>query len=307
MSNKQILAAVVGIATVAVAASSPASAAIVANFTDGNTTDSVDGYPGKAGDGWTGPWNSSINTASSVAQATLAASVTSTNAMGTGGNYLSTRITSLAGSGNGRAGLNREFTTFGDVDPTKPHIVQFSVRIDGDSNGDLSEFNTSNNDRLFFFGAPSGMNEINSNNTWLIGALGGSTGGAVAKTFAFYDNPAGGNNSYDPTRFENTGIAIVVGTVYAFTVNVDPAAGTYSASVTDGTNTYASAAGDPLGFRTTTANPATDTLNFALKLSDTNDQLGFSLDNVSVTVPEPSALALAGCIIGVPLMRRRRA
>ena len=129
----------------------------------------------------------------------------------------------------------------------------------------------------------------------------------MAGKWALYNGVRGstGNNT---SNYVDSGVTVTQGDVYHFTVNLNPAARTYTLTIADTT------AGT--SFTSGTENFRTDntTLQNALVFND-NDSgnggtaLSYSLDNISV-VPEPStwvsSLVAVALGAGVYLRRLRR-
>lgn len=256
----------------------PARAQIIANFTGGNGTAQVDQYTGKAGNGWAGAWSLMANSSSYIT-----ASVVNTNPLTAGGgNYLSVSNSNAAFS-SAAYGVGRAYSSANGVVLTSSYTISFDFRLDSPT----STFNSSN-DGVGFFGSSDQV--LGGYNSFQIQAS--YTGGTMQWQW---------RNS---TTFSNAGMSLVTGTVYQFTLNVNPTAHNYTISIFDGTNTVTSGT---LGFRNTslTSYPY---LNFYSK-DYTNDTITYSLDNIVVAVPEPGEgmLSLAGCaVLGVVLGVRRR-
>jgi hypothetical protein len=279
----------------------PASAAIVADF-EGAAT-SADSFPGVAGNGWTSAW--SLANGTNVAYAGTVANTTPLNASP---NYLSVSNTGT-GIAAGTAVVRRTFGTPGDADPAQPHRVAFKFRFDGN----MADFSGTFNDRINLFADPSGVTTTAPSNAWMIGVAAASNGTAnvipAPNTWFFFD--AGNEstaNAFTGNNLVNTGITLSSGTVYSFTVDVNPALGKYDATISNGTQSFT---GTDLQFRNGKASTATadvpDTLHFGIQSSATTDNHAFSLDALTITaIPEPGSLAFLG-LTSLALATRRRA
>ncbi len=93
-------------------------------------------YPGVPGDGWVAGWSDS---------AALSPVVDIANPLDGGTPYLS------ADAGGGVRNVARQYTTYDDVDVTKPHRIAWRFRLDEEPTAFESSF-TAFNDRVHFFG-----------------------------------------------------------------------------------------------------------------------------------------------------------
>jgi hypothetical protein len=258
------------------AASTPlASAAVIADFSGGNGTATPDQYVGTAGDGWSGAW----------AQPTgLSGTVVNTTPLNGGGNYLQANLS------NTTAGLfiNRSWDDAA-VSYTDPLTISWSFRFDSP----LTNFTVAADTIGFLDG-------VGATSTFQINALGLGSGTAPTRTWVFYDGNQDGG-AFNANNYVSSGMALVSGTVYDFSVTLDPSTRTYVGTVSNGITTFTS---DPLGFRTS-AFSANGSVQFGMRQSAGTDNFQFSLDSVQI-VPEPSALALAMLgLAGLSLRRRR--
>lgn len=243
--------------------------AIVANFADaiGTGTTSVDRYAGTGGSGWFAGWSASASNGNYTSGPT----VVSTAPMNGDGNpnYLAATRQNSSKSGTGAVGRN--YINTGNVLTTAIHQIQFDYRFD------TALTNFSNvNDKAFAFGdTTSGKTGLGSTNTWVVAALGASSGNAVAKKWAF------GNGA---TAWTNTGVSLVSGTVYHFTIIVNPVNKTYSGTISDGTNTVTVPG---LGFRSTVT--SSSYVYFGSAADGSSESTAFSLDAIVISPPPPAA------------------
>jgi YD repeat-containing protein len=245
---------------------------IIANFSGGAGTASADQYPGTAGAGWATAW------ATPPGNASVSPQIRSTSPLANSGNSLYTPVTASAAADGGA--VNRGYASTGtsttDVSTAGIHRVSFDFRLDSE----LTTF-ASATDQINIFGDGTSRSGTGSSNTWVIAALGTASSGAQAKTWAFQI----GNRAGAAVSWVDTGVQLSAGTVYHFTVIVDPAAKAYTASVSDGgTGPGRSFTSDTLPWRSGSLfGQATTTYVAAAAVgSAANEQVAFSLDSVTV-------------------------
>lgn len=243
----------------AVTASTPLTfpAAIVANFGGGTLATHVDGYVGQAGAGWLDAWRT---TSSGGA---FANTVQSASPLKGGGNYLAANfnISGTAVTGTGAAG--RKFDTR-LVNDTLPHTMKFDLRLDTAlANG---------SDKVLVFGdVGSGYAfSTGATNTFVI--LGQYNNGSPL-WYVQDGNRAGGGTTI------STGLGMTQGTVYSFTVNVDPASRSWTVGIDNGVTQYQSGT---LGFRSSGTGEAGNSVYFGAAVRNTTGTVGFSLDNLQI-------------------------
>ncbi len=264
-----------------------AHSAIIADFTGGNGTESVDQFRGIPGEGWSNAWQTTLNSA------TLDSSVISANPLNGGGNYLSSTLSVSGAATNGLGVVSRDYDSFGDVDVASMHTISFDIRLD-------SGFDTftSNLDYIQIFDRSGSNTDFGSGASWLIRAAGDvppGTTGLVATNWMVYDGTK--DNVFSNTRFVDTGVALVPGAVYRFDVTVDPASSEYTVAI-NGVTTNSD-----LGFRAGNTF-VSGQLNFGGRVNgQTDESMTFSVD--SIMIPEPSA-ALLVVLGSLPLLGRRR-
>ncbi len=268
------------VATLGAGAAQTAQAQIDANFTGGNSTEVVDAWRGMAGDGWGGAWGSAVQSSRGGA---LSASVVSSSPLEpSGGDYLGVSITSATELIYGQ--VNRQYTSYGEVDRSKAHSVSFLFRLDSE----LGSFN-----RMFFFdsGAAGTTNAESAGTTWIVRVL---SSGAVQ----LYDGAA---------AFQPAGVSLTQGEVFKMTINISPEAiaadSSYTVQIDNLTTPGAGYTSEALAFYT----PATSVggyLSFSSRV-DAGNETRFSLDSIHV-IPEPSSFALVGVAAFLALAPRLR-
>jgi len=228
------------------------SATVVANFTDGNTNASIDGYIGKAGSGWLAGWNP-IDSSS-----VLSGTVTGASPINQGGNYLSASL-AISGttSNTGMGAMGRKFDR-AIVSSTTPYTVKFDLRPESQL--------TSSSDKILVFG------DVSSGYVF-------STG--TGNTFCIQ----GVYNSGSPTWLVtnsgsavNTGMAMTQGSVYGFTVNVDPASRSYTVAIASTGTTYQSGS---MAFRASVSDGG-NALYLGGIVRNTTGTITYSVDNISI-------------------------
>jgi hypothetical protein len=235
-----------------------------------------------------------------------------------GSSYLKVSANNNSATGDGVAVVRRQFMDEGinptDVKVNDPYIVKFDYRVDvAFSGANISQ-------RYTIMGSSGNGTSTGGTNTWMASVYSGATGTAseIPSGFAagnvgkwgFINNTGGSTVAISSIPFVDSGIAMVVGTVYHFEIEVDPDNKQYKPSVSDGTNSFTAAG--YLGFRNKDATALTASwLHFNLGLTTTSADLGYSVDNLEITVvPEPNALLLASIgMIGASVcgLRRRSA
>ena len=267
------------------------SADVVANFDGGNGTAVVDAYLGKAGGGWSGAWSSAGSNAS-----TVSGSVITTAPLASGsGNYLSATV-----NGSATNAANTQAYTGRVLDPASFDFAQsislsFLFRPDSAFSSGSSQFRIMQN-------SPGMTSATGATNLWTI-----SSGTTATPTWNFTGAlTAGGTN-----QLFDSGISVVTGHVYSFSLLLDMTGKSYVGTVTD-LNTSASFTSDVIFFRNQGSVTST-ALEFGALLasggSTTGQSMNFSVDNISVSnIPEPSTVAaLMGVgALGITLVTRRR-
>ena len=276
----------------------PATAATVADFSDGNGAGG-DSFPGGVGGGWQGGWSVVSD------KTTASATVVSASPLNGGGNYLSA-ASSAAGTGTAVAAWGRRYgESGGGPSLSQSQTISWTFRVD-ESSASLSSGFTTGNDRYQFFGATNPANSSAASNEWFVFASGGNPAavpGFVANSWGFYDGGAT-STAFNSGTFIDSGISLSSGVTYSFTIVTDPASRTYVGTVSDGTTQFVS---EPLNWRSYSTNPTTSGGYFFAGVSaDTGaEERTFSLDGIHI-VPEPSCLLLgiAG-LLPLTVLRRR--
>jgi hypothetical protein len=246
----------------------------VANFTDGNTSILVDQFKGTAGLGWDAGWD--ITTGGGTAPT---ATVLDTTPVNGSGNYLSVSTSYI-----GDTAIGREFDKTGgaggyDITTTKLKTT-LDLRVDSLTGWDtatdyLTVHSTSNIDPVTQFN-PGGLS------TFIIRAFGASPAeGKNAFEWLLYDGASDGGG-YNVNNFVNSGMPVVEGKTYTFTIVSDPVTKKYSGSIFDGTTTVT---WSNLGWR---AAVPSDRIAINNRVSDGLDVLSYSLDNALITLAPAS-------------------
>lgn len=282
--------------------------AVLAHFTDGNDNTApvnpglgaptADSFRGAAAGGWQSAWTlgTPFGTATSQTQ------VTNATPLDSGGNYLQVDFT----SGAGPAGhvVRRQYSSnvgSGGIDITQDHTISFQFRLDSPA---ANRSTTTVGDVIRFFDNIDNSSSSGTATSWSIMSSSATFGGRLAFV-AGNGAGAGGITTID------TGIAVVNDAVYTVSVTVHPVAGpfdlannfpTWDATISDGVTTFTQTG---MRFR----NNAVTTgrvLQFSGEVNTAGERLAFSIDNVSVVVPEPASAILLGVVAAGTLCRRNR-
>jgi fibronectin-binding autotransporter adhesin len=246
-------------------------------FDGGNGSANIDQYPGGGGNGW--GWNAWKTNVTSAGAGNVTATVVNTTPFGYGssGNYLS--VTCSNSTSGGQQCLERQCYGAGNGFVPATYTVTWKFRLDspglpGNSTSDYIRFCEQN-----YSSSPDMAG--GGNTTWLITATGAAQGGALANTWAFYN---GGRDSggFNSSLLTNSGIQLVQGHVYTFTVVQTPANTNWVGSVLDNT-TGAFFKSGTLGYRINSTN-LQGYLYFIAHQNTPPTNTVFSLDDVSVGV-----------------------
>ncbi len=258
------------------AAVSPAAALTIRADLDGGAGFSgVDQYPGAAGVGWAAPW---------ITAGSIAAAVAADAPLKGGGNFLR-----LTASATGDIGAGREYIVSNEtmgVAPNKTLVHRFTCRLDTTTTG----FDSATDYLTLAANTGGGVFTSPAATSVLIRAHGASP--AVGKNGMEWLVYNGGRNSgtFDANLWVNTGMPLVAGTVYDFTIEIDPSSRTYSVTISDGTNSTTT---PNLGFRTSST-AAPNTFSTVIRKSASGDVLRFSLDQLAVEPKTPDTYTPAG-------------
>lgn len=179
-------------------------------------TEPFDDFP-TGGTGWSSDWL--INP---VSPALNSISIGSGSAINNGGNYLVYRTLVT-----GRNGVYRDFS---ESLARENHTIKFDIRVD--TLGDFFGV-TSLNDRIQIHGdTGNGADDMSSSSSWVIMA----TPNTALDNWYVYNGAQTG--AYSASHLLNTGIPVVEGGVYSFTIDVHPSTLTYDAEIKYGTSVF---------------------------------------------------------------------
>ncbi len=275
-----------------VSLSSANAASIVHNFSGGEGTANPDQFAGTAGNGWTTAFRGATDNAS------INVAVVNTSPLAPGaGNYLSRQITGT-GTGSKRSTISRNYGDNGTFDADSSHTITFLWRAD-----DMGTFTTTTDYFTLFGrdGATSG--DTNGDVTWFLRLPGANDGDAIGGNFNVYNGNRGSNTNFDTGLFEDTGVTVVAGTTYSFTVVSDPSTADWSVGIQE-VGGSASFQSGTLGWRRGSGATLDHQIGFGSRVSADAESSTFSVDEIMI-VPEPSA-ALLGLLGALTLLRRKR-
>jgi len=245
-----------------------AHADIAANFTDGSGNAAVDQYQGIAGAGWASPWGTSTPGGGNA----VTVAVANTTPINASGNYLKASSSFVGDNAVGRTyvttgapGVNSALTT----------TTTLSLRVDTlagfDSNGDyLTVHGTSSV-------TPGLEYNVSSASSFIIRAFGAAPSGTTNGSEWLLYNGASDAGLYSTVNFVNSGMPMVAGTTYTFTIVSNPTTKKYSGSISNGTT---SVNWTDLGWR---SSAAPDKLGFNQRVSVETDVISYSLDNILIS------------------------
>ncbi|MST00651.1 MAG: DUF1549 domain-containing protein, partial [Pedosphaera sp.] len=175
----------------------------------------------------------------------------------------------------GSRALRRTFAKTTAFDPAKPHRIEWRWRFDGKP----GDFGNSFNDRINFFAADQPQGGSNASSSWIIGLATASEPGREVHEgkWFFFDRQDDGD--FKKENMINTGLSLVPGAIYSFSVTVDPAAGVYSATIHDGARSFTETG---LHFRNDRKG-AHPVLHFGGSASNAGDDHSFSLGEIRIT------------------------
>ncbi len=275
------------------------NADIVAQFADGNDNfngglnpPSVDSYFGMAGGGWGGAWSTAKN-----ASSTFSSGVINTAPIHGGGNYLNATLT-LAPGVAGQAAAGRQYQAPAGFQLSDPHTISFKFRPETDFPDDANL-----SDRYQIWDNTTGNQSATAaNNTWAIASYGAGSAagplGTVSGNWGFLSGSTS-SNAFNAQTFVDTGINVQAGKVYSFEITTDPTSKSWSATISDGVNTFTSGT---LLWRNQTVSQAGGNLFWGTQKSaiSVGNTMTYSLDNVRIAfVPEPSSFGITAMLIGL--------
>lgn len=254
--------------------SSDCKAAITADFTGGFGTTRPEQFPGTAGVGWARGWGVSADGAG------LDLQVISTSPLRAGGNYL--KWNTDGSFPDARSALNRVYTDYDNGTPADPlddvrtqqrHVISLDLRVDAG----LSTF-TSARDYIWINGGDEGFPLPEA--SWFVAAYGANNNGAIGNRWAFYNGNGNGGGT-----FLDTGLTITAGSVYHFTIDIDPSTSTWNATVADETASFTTPTSLGFRFPQGAGDPA---IHLAVGMSDGPETRGLSIDSLRIApIPEP--------------------
>lgn len=296
-SHRHLAIRIAALLSIALLAAPIAGASIIANFDAGNTTDEVDGYRGKAGDGWAEDWRPLAWLNTTISGTVLQDGDAGYNPLtATSGSYLS--MTSKSVDTQSRdTQIRREYTDHGSVALNAPHTISFLLRLDS---------GVSDLDRYVLFDSGTHTAAPTTTTAYFIRSHGGS--------WKYYPSEGGGS-------LTDTGVAIYEGDAYQFSIDLDPTTKTWDLSITnldyvanertDGASTFSLQGLEFYGsafYGETPRETVGGRLHFTPKLlagSVTERELIWSIDSVHI-IPEPSTAALLLGMGAVLVLRNRR-
>lgn len=271
-----------------------AAGQIVANFTDGMTSEEVDGYPGQAGDGWITSW-----TTFTQSDTTSTPTVINTSPLlASSGNYLSTTVTKPTG-GNARAGVSRSYGATDLIALDAAHSISFLYRLDA-TDGSWHDAN-------LFYIMDGPVDLPGSTTTWSIAGI--RDDGIFQWAFSSGNGYAASGIPSSPLVPD---LRLIFGHVYTFTVSVDPANQRFRvfvenlSYVEDETPGIASFLTPWTDFEAD-VDAVSGNLSFGSRMIGGTDRFRtFSIDEIAI-IPEPGAVALIGGLaaLGALLFFRR--
>ncbi|MGB6220209.1 thrombospondin type 3 repeat-containing protein [Haloferula sp.] len=180
---------------------------------------------------------------------------------------------------NNAMSVHRQYT----ANTTDPVQLSFDFTIDAfpTAGGNAVQ------DRFELFGGSAASGGTTGTNSWMLFGgqdLSGLDSNLSGGNWAFHDGDGSGNFENGDSGENNmvdSGIALVLGNTYRFTISTDPATGTYTASVDNLGDAAAGFTSGTLGYRSSVA--ADPYLQFGTRLSVTGDTAAFTVDNVSIS------------------------
>lgn len=249
--------------------SSPASAQITENFSAGHGLAPGGAYTGETGGGWTTPWLPKRPFPSVAVDRDV---VDTAPLVRGGGRYL---VVSGVPTSPGVWGISRQYAPFPNreyqgVRRDRSHVIRFNIRID-----ELSGWSRGENFTIGESAAPLELAGLGPNSAFFIRVHRDPVGTAPANSWALYNGARDG--TFDPSRYVDSGIPLVFGLTYTFTVRLRPETRSWFATIEDGSRTYTSPS---LGYRA--GGLGTGVLTFIREGGRSDDFTTFSLDNLLI-------------------------
>jgi hypothetical protein len=231
------------------------SAQVTNNFTDGEGFDTADQFPGIAANGWLEGWTSILGVNGAALGYFGVDPHVITNGFGTplfnGGNYFN------FGIANSESTMRRRYTGVPGLDITEAHIIEFDIRMEW-----LGGAFNNGNDYITLCTRPNTSSGTSQNqSTFWIKALGANNTSApfaLAGRWNFYHGSTSSSSENQGVMVSSTNVPFALGRNYHFKILNDPTTKTYSASVTDGTNTFTTG---PLRWRNFSSTSESDRTN----------------------------------------------
>jgi len=245
---------------------------VVADFDDAQHQKKVDSFYGSTpGRGWLTPWLAGGNPKGVIRRDDALS--------GEGDPYLSLKF----GRANGRV-IAREYGRRSDFDPSKPHVISWRWRFEGDP----KQFGGHYQDRILFYGAPT-LRHNTGDNSWIIGVVGAADETPPPKGpelrhffpmrwFVYDRHGDESSKMLDGRDMIDTGMEFKPNVVYQFAVVVYPDESRYDAAIRDDEKTFSRTG---LLFRFPKSKGA-NVIHFNIRTAKEKKDLGFSLDSVRI-------------------------
>jgi hypothetical protein len=231
----------------------------IADFAGGNGTSSHDQYAGTSGGGWAGAWVENQS-------ADVNATVTNASPLLPGqGNYLSVTNNDTS-TGASFDTILRQYSSANGVVLAQPHTISFDFRLDSLAS------QLTGTDAIALWNTNSTSTDTSGDNGFQIRA---TTSNGILQWLWFNGNKAGGGT------FVDTGMPLTEGTVYHFSIEIDPVNKEFTAFIDNGTTIVSSGT---MGYRTSSAAPVSRSyLAFGSRDQTSGQTLISSLDNLVVS------------------------
>jgi hypothetical protein len=237
------------------------AASLVSNAPSGVIETFDSGFPGNPGEnGWSGLWNFTALPTPAIAN---------TWPLNGAGNYLVFTQTVV-----GDSALRR--TYLGRLNATNDQTIRVNLRVDA-----LTGFNSSGDYVTITDGTPSiGGSSVES--SFIIRAYGLAPSGASLPPAVWGLYNGDRNRTYNAANWVNSGMSLVAGRIYTFTLTLRPGQLSYDVTISDGTSSVTKT---NLGFRDN-AFALPNTLVFNARIASTNNPLVVAVDSLTIA-PQP--------------------